>query len=112
MAPDFEAQAAALLSVAVHRPLPGESYGLDAAAALSGVSRRAMLKYCRCGLVHPSFEAPYGALSFGPEAILTVRGVERVRVARGLERAWITAMCEVLEDLELLRAHWRERRDG
>lgn len=111
MAPDIDVQAAALRAVVVYRPLPGELYDLDATAALSGVSRRAILKYCRCGLVLPSFASPYGAMMFGPEAILTVRGVERVRIARGLERAWVTAMCEVLEDLELLRSEWRARRN-
>ncbi|MBK7369357.1 MAG: hypothetical protein IPJ04_16100 [Candidatus Eisenbacteria bacterium] len=111
MTPQYEAPSATVMALVLYRPRLDEWYDLDTTAALSGVSRRAILKYCRCGLVIPSFEIPYGAMMFGPEAVLTVRGVERVRIARGLERAWIAAMCEVLEDLELLRAEARRRRN-
>ncbi len=110
MTPTIQTQDAAVRALVAYLPRAGVLYDLDQAAMLAGVTRRTMLLYCRCGLLSPSFEVPYGAMVFGPEAILSVRGIERVRIARGLERAWVAAMCEVLEELERLRAEMRERR--
>jgi hypothetical protein len=112
MTPETNSQDAEVRALVVYLPRAGELYDLDATAMLAGVTRRDVLMYCRCGLLNPLVEVPYGAMMFGPEAIHIVRRIERVRVARGLERAWVAAMFEVLDELELLRAEWRERQSA
>ena len=89
------------------RPQPHVFYSLDATALLAGVTRRSILMYCRSGLLTPFLQPPYGVPVFQQEAIRTVRRIERVRAAHGFDHAWLAAMLEAVEELELLRAELR-----
>jgi DNA-binding transcriptional MerR regulator len=86
---------------------PDVLYSLDATAHLARVSRRAVLIYCRAGLVRPVFQPPYGVMVFTEEAIYTVRRIEDVRVAHGIGMASIKSMLEFADDVERLRAEIR-----
>ena len=95
------------LALELFQPNPNVLYSLDAAAHLADVPRRSILIYCRAGLVRPVFQPPYGIMAFTEEAIHTVRRIERVRTAHGIDVAWIKTMFDLLEEVERLRAEVR-----
>jgi DNA-binding transcriptional MerR regulator len=95
------------LALELFQPNPDVLYSLDATAHLAGVPRRSILIYCRAGLVRPVFQPPHGVMAFTEEAIYTVRRVEDVRGAHGLEVAWIKTMFDLLDEVERLRAEVR-----
>ena len=96
-----------VLALELFQPSPNVLYTLDATAHLAGVPRRSILIYCRAGLVRPVFQPPHGVMAFTEEAIYTVRRVEDVRAAHGLNVAWIKTMFDLLEEVERLRAEVR-----
>jgi len=89
------------------QPRPNVFYSLDATAELAGVSRRALLIYCRAGVIRPVFQPPYGVMEFTDEAIVAVRRLERLRAVHGLDVAWLKTMATLLEEVERLRAELR-----
>jgi DNA-binding transcriptional MerR regulator len=89
------------------QPAPDVLYTLDATAQLAGVPRRAILIYCRAGLVRPIVQPPYGAMAFTEEAIYTVRQVEHLRAVHGIDLALVKAMLELRDEVERLRAELR-----
>ena len=97
----------ACLSIEVFRPNPDILYSLDAAAHLAGVPRRAILIYCRTGLVRPVFQPPYGAMVFTEKAIYTIRRIEQVRSVHGVNVAWIKTVFDLRDEVERLRAEVR-----
>jgi DNA-binding transcriptional MerR regulator len=101
-----------VVALELFQPDPNVLYSLDAAAHLAGVSRRSILLYCRAGLVRPVLLPPYGVMAFTEEAIHTVRRIERVRAAHGLDVAWIKTLFDLVDEVERLRAEvrfWRDR---
>jgi DNA-binding transcriptional MerR regulator len=98
------------LAVAWFQPAPDALYSLEVTAQLAGLPRRTILLYCRARLVQPVFQAPYGAMAFSEEAIYTLRRIEHLRAARGLDLAWIKHWLELLDELERLRAELRFHR--
>ena len=95
------------LALELFQPSPDVLYSLDATAHLAGVPRRSILIYCRAGLVRPVFQPPHGVMAFTEEAIYTVRRIEDVRAAHGLDVAWIKTMFDLLDEVERLRAEVR-----
>ena len=95
---------APVLALELYRPRPRVFYTLDATAHLAGVTRRSILIYCRAGLLEPTLQPPFGVMLFTHEAIHTVRRIERLRAVRDLDVAWLTAMLELLDDAERVRA--------
>ncbi len=65
------------LALELFQPKPDVLYSLDAAAHLAGVPRRALLLYCRAGIIRPVLQLPYGVMEFTEEAIYAVRRIER-----------------------------------
>jgi DNA-binding transcriptional MerR regulator len=96
-----------VLSIEVFQPKPDTLYSLDVAAHLAGVTRRAILIYCRAGLVHPVLQPPYGMMTFTEETIHAVRRIETLRTVHGLDVAWIKTMFDLLDEVERLRAEVR-----
>ena len=100
------------VALELFQPQPDVLYSLEAAAQLASVSRRAILVYCRAGLVRPVFQPPYGMMTFTEEAIRTVRRIEQLRTVHGLDLALIKTMFALLDEVERLRAElrfWRSR---
>ena len=95
------------LTLELFQPHPDVLYSLDATAHLARVSRRAVLIYCRAGLVQPVFQPPYGVMVFTEEAIYTVRQIEDLRAAHGIGVAWIKSMFDLADEVERLRAEVR-----
>ena len=95
------------LALELFQPNPNVLYSLDATAHLARVSRRSILIYCRAGLVRPIFQPPYGMMLFTEEAIYTVRRIEDLRAAHGIDVAWIKSMFELADEVERLRAELR-----
>ena len=91
----------------VFRPQPNMLYTLEMAAHLAGVPRRALLIYCRAGVVQPVCLPPYGAMAFTEEAIRTVRSSERMRNVHGVNVAWIKTMFDLLGEVARLREEVR-----
>ncbi|MDB6174223.1 MAG: MerR family transcriptional regulator [Chthoniobacteraceae bacterium] len=82
-------------------------YSLDAIAHLARVSRRAVLIYCRAGLVRPVFQPAYGVMVFTEKAIYTVRRFEDLRAAHGIGVTWVKSMFDLSEEVERLRGEVR-----
>mgnify|MGYP003603859605 CR=1 FL=1 len=96
-----------VLTVELFQPRPNILYSLDTAARLAAVSRRTLLRYCRAGLVHPSFQPPYGVMLFSEETVRAVRAIERLRAVEGLEFWVIKTLMGLLGEVEQLRAELR-----
>jgi len=96
-----------LQALELFQPEPGVLYSLDATARLAGITRRSILIYCRAGLVRPVIQPPYGVMEFTEEAIYTLRRIEYLRTAHGLDLAWIKTMFDLLDEVERLRAELR-----
>ena len=96
-----------VLALELFQPHPNVLYSLDATAHLARVSRRSVLIYCRAGLVRPVFQPPYGVMVFTEEAIYTVRRIEEMRAAHGLNVEWIKSMFTLMAEVERLRAEVR-----
>lgn len=91
----------------VFQPHPDVLYSLDTTAHLSRVSRRAILIYCRAGLVRPVIQPPYGIMLFSDEAIYKVRQIEEARVTHGVSVVWIKTMFDLTDEVERLRTQVR-----
>ncbi len=89
---------------------PGTLYSLDAAAHLSGVSRRSIAIYCRADLVQPVVQ-PYGVWEFTEEAIYTLRRIEYLHASHGLDFDWIKTLFDLVDEVEHLRAELRSLRN-
>jgi DNA-binding transcriptional MerR regulator len=96
-----------LRALELFQPEPGVLYSLDATARLAGITRRSILIYCRAGLVRPVIQPPYGVMEFTEEAIYTLRRIEYLRTAHGLDLAWIKTMFDLLDEVERLHAELR-----
>jgi predicted site-specific integrase-resolvase len=94
-------------AVELFQPDPNTLYSLDVAAHLAGVPRRSILIYCRAGLVRPVLQPPYGVMAFTEEAIYTVRRIERLRSVRHGELGWLSAMFDLFNEVQRLRAEVR-----
>lgn len=102
-----DADTSSTVALELFQPGPNTRYSLAAAAHLAGVSRRSLLVYCRAGLVQPVYQPPYGLMEFTEEAIHAVRKIERLRMARGMDVAWIKSLIDLLNEMESLRAEVR-----
>lgn len=96
------------LGLQVFQPRPNVYYNLDTAALLAGIPRRFIVLYCRCGLVRPVIQQPYGVLEFTRETIYTIRQIERWRTVRKLDAAWLRSMFDLLNEVEHVRAELAE----
>jgi len=99
-------------AVELFQPKPNMFYSLDVAAHLASVPRRAILIYCRAGLVRPVNLPPYGAMAFTEEAIHTIRRIERMRAVHGVNVVWIKTMFDLLDEVERLRDEVRFLRNA
>jgi len=97
----------ACCAVEIYQSQPNVLYSLDVAAHLACVPRRAVLIYCRAGLVRPVFLPPYEAMAFSEEAVYAIRRVERLRIVHGIEMAWIRRLFDLFDELERLRDELR-----
>jgi DNA-binding transcriptional MerR regulator len=84
-------------------PRPGVLYTLEATAHLAGVSRRAVLVYCKSGLVHPIDHPSSGALTFGDDAIRTIRQIEHLRSVHGINLTGVRIIFELRRELDRLQ---------
>jgi DNA-binding transcriptional MerR regulator len=108
----FASGSSSARALELFQPKPNVLYSLETAAHLAGVPRRAILIYCRAGLVRPVLRPPHGVMEFSEEAIHTVRRVEHVRAAHSVDLACIKVMFDLLAEVERLRAElrfWRSR---
>ena len=94
-------------AIQVFEPAPGQFYSLDAVAYLTGLSRRAILLYCRSGLIQPAVEPRYGSLLFDETAIRNVRQAEKLRDRGALSRTGVTLLFNLLREVDALRQELR-----
>ena len=98
-----------VLALEIFRPRADEFYTLDATAMLAGVTRRALLMYCRAGFLVPYYQAPFGVMVFTWDAIHAVRRIEEVRAYHRLELSTLAAVLGAFGDLECLHAELHGR---
>ena len=107
MSKRHDANGASHLAMELYQPKPNVLYSLDVAAHIAGVPRRAILIYCRAGLVQSVFQPPYGVMAFTEEAIHAVRRIEHVRAAHGSDLTVLKTLFKLLDEVEYLRAELR-----
>jgi DNA-binding transcriptional MerR regulator len=88
-------------------PEPGVCYSLERVVHLTGVSRRSILLYCKSGLVRPRQDPNYEPITFDEEAIYTIRRVEDLRSAHGINLAGIRMNFQLAEEMKRLREEMR-----
>jgi DNA-binding transcriptional MerR regulator len=86
---------------------PDALYTLDTAAHLAGVPRRAILVYCKFGLIHPIVEPAFGGLYFNDSAIRAIRQAEQLRLSHGIGLGGIRLIFQLLREVERLREEVR-----
>lgn len=74
---------------------------------LTGASRRSVLVYCRSGLVQSRQETDTGPLAFDDEAIYSIRRIEYLRSARGINLEGIRLIFELRAKLRRLEDEMR-----
>src|SRR5436190_22866945 len=94
-------------SIQVFDAQPGVLYSLEAAAHLTGVSRRSILIYCKSGLVRPILEEEYGAMSFNEDAIYAIRKIEYLRSSFGVNLSGIKLIFELTDEVQRLKEEIR-----
>lgn len=97
----------ACMSIEVFQPKPDVLYPLDVAAHLAGVPRRSLLVYCRCGLVRPVFQPPYGMMVFTEEAIHTARRMEHMRTTHAMDLPMLKTVFDLIDEVDRLRSELR-----
>lgn len=97
----------ACFALEMYQPQPNVLYSLDAAAHLAAVPRRTLLVYCRAHLVQPVLLPPFGMMAFTEEAIYIVRRMEQLRAIHRCDLAWLNTVCDLLNEVEWLRAEVR-----
>jgi|YelNatPaOPRAMG01_1025707.scaffolds.fasta_scaffold08790_8 hypothetical protein len=88
---------------------PGALYSLEIVAALTGLTRREVLRCYRAGLRAPAPDAP---LQFDDAALYALRRIAQVRAAYGVNLEAARLICELLDEVERLRTEldfWRDR---
>ena len=107
MSKRHDPDSASHLARELYQPKPNVMYSLDVAAHIAGVPRRAILIYCRAGLVQSVFQPPYGVMAFTEEAIHALRRIEYVRATHGPDLALLKTLFKLLEEVEYLHAELR-----
>jgi DNA-binding transcriptional MerR regulator len=99
-------------ALVVFQPEPNIHYSLDTTAHLAGVPRRALLVYCRAGLVQAIPRLPDGAMTFTDEAIYTIRRLEHLRALHYSDLAWLKTVIELENEVDYLRSELRFYRNS
>ena len=94
-------------AIEVFEPAPGTLYSLDATAHLAGISRRAVLFYCRANVIEAIPRPPFGALYFRDEAIQTIRQMEVLRRRYGINMHGVRVIIDLMQEVERLRDEMR-----
>ena len=87
-------------------------YSLEMVAELTGLTRREVLLCCRSGLVRSHPAAVEQPLQFDDAAVYALRRVAQARAVYGVNLAGAQLICELLDEVERLRAEldfWRGR---
>jgi DNA-binding transcriptional MerR regulator len=82
-------------------------YTIEVAAQLARVPRRLIVVYYKHGLVSPVTDPAGSGWCFDDEAIRTVRRIEYLRSACGLNLAGVKFVMALMDEVERLRAELR-----
>lgn len=85
---------------------PGAAYSLETVAELTGLSRRSILVYTKSGLVRAE-ERSEGDYVFDEEAVYTIRKIEILREAHGVNLAGIRMILDLMDELRALEREMR-----
>ncbi len=87
-------------------------HSLEVITTLTGLTRREVLLCYRAGVVRAHSATTDEPLQFDDEAVYTLRRVAQVRAAYGVNLEAARLICELLDEVERLRAEldfWRNR---
>jgi len=91
----------------IFEPGPQTVYTIEVAAQLAEVPRRLIVIYYKHGLVSPVTDPGRSGWYFDDEAIRTVRRIEYLRSACGLNLAGVKLVMALMDEVERLRAELR-----
>src|SRR6266571_7138982 len=97
-------------SVQIFEPNPNAVYTIEAAEHIARVPRRLIAIYYKHGLVSPVVDPDCGGFYFNDEGIRTLRRIESLRTACGVNLAGVKLILDLINELEHLRAEVRFRR--
>lgn len=88
-------------------PDPDTVYTIEATEHIARVPRRAILLYCKHGLVSPVVDPECGGYYFNDEAIRTLRRIEYLRADCGINLVGIKMILHLINEVERLQAEAR-----
>jgi len=97
-------------SIQLFEPDSNAVYTIEAAEHIARVPRRLIAVYYKHGLVSPVVDPYCGGFYFNDEGIRTLRRIESLRTACGVNLAGIKLILGLMNEVEYLRAEVRFRR--
>src|SRR5271168_2555068 len=91
-------------SLRLFEPDPTVVYAIDTAERLAQLPRRAILIYCRHGLVSPVADPETSGYYFSGETIRALRWIGYLQATRGVNLAGIKLILDLADELQRLRA--------
>ena len=82
---------------------PHQVYTIETAAHVAQVPRRAILIYCKHGLVSPVGDPVHGGYLFNDEGIRTLRRIEYLRTIGGVNLPGIKIILNLTNEVDRLR---------
>ena len=104
--------ASALTALKFYELDPALVYSIEVAAHLAQVPRRLIAVYYRHGLVSPVRDPETGGWYFNEEGVRTLRRIEYLRTACGMNLTAIRMVLELTAEVERLREEVRYLRGG
>ncbi|HWD92163.1 MAG TPA: chaperone modulator CbpM [Verrucomicrobiae bacterium] len=94
-------------TVQLFEPDPGAIHTIEQVGHIAGISRRAILVYCKHGLLSPVIDPEYGGYYFDDEAIHTVRRIEYLHHTCGVNLEGIKMILHLVNEVERMRHELR-----
>jgi DNA-binding transcriptional MerR regulator len=95
------------LAVQSFEPDPVAVYSIETTAQLAGVPRRAILIYCKHGLISPTVDPTLWGYWFTADSIRTLRRIESLRQTCGDDFCGIAIILDLVNEVQTLRAQLR-----
>ena len=93
-------------------PPPDAVFTIDGTAHLADVSRRAILVYCKHGLISPMRGSADSGYCFDGDAIRALRRINALRAVCGDDLSGIKIILDLMNEVERLHSEVRSLRDG
>ena len=92
------------MALQLFEPDPHAVYSIETAANLAQMSRRMILVYCRHGRISPMTEPGNRGYYFSGNAVRTLRRIQNLRIAGGINIAGVKIILNLSNKVEQLRS--------